>query len=908
MLLHTGLLCHAAKCKNRVTVKNMVLNSYRIGKNRVGRDADMRKAQKQEILEIVKGLQQAHEEIKKALGQKNAAQAQNTELSNLQSVQRMLCECQEFAVSLGENIERLEGEGHITVSYLESYCEALFHIFEDIGNGIVHESKIYKTLRKQLIRIENSVKNDINVRVEAVFLPYKASMWDSLESVWKAAEADPDCDAYVIPIPYYDKTPDGAFREMHYEGDRYPKEVPVIKYDKFDFEAHHPDMIFIHNPYDEANYVTSVHPFFYSSNLKKYTDCLVYIPYYATSGNMDENQSLSPAYLNADYIVIQSEKYRRFFAPGLSDSKFLAMGSPKFDSVIQKCQNPPKPPKEWEKKIYGSDGDCSRRKVYFYNTSINGMLGKTDAFLNKMRYVFETFQGRDDVCLLWRPHPLLEPTLNSLRGEYKAEYLELKRRFLEEDVGIYDDTADIEASIALSDVYIGDMMTSVTSLFGVAGKPLFILNNYISTLPGEDDWRGDRIRPVFDPWGNDRYQVTKNNQLWFSEKGDYHYRFYMDLECGYFGALYYLKALEIGDRIYVLPGDARHLLIIKDKRIRKIPLEDKVTQMGAFYNYWYNEKYIFLFPYRYPCLVRFTIATEKVEYIDGVRQFNVRNVNGEWKVGGISQYGNELVFASPVDNQFLFMDMDTIEARRLSSKTTCNLGTMTIVPDGEELWLLPMDGMTLSCWNPKTGQVKEYNDLPEGFQSIKWPYDIPCEKRPFGNVVVSRDDGKETIVISPYWGNMCLSLDRQTGKMEEWRPPIEFTNRGKNGYFLSTGTGGFVPEPLRQGKADRRIWHMPERKLYEVNIETKECREAEIEFAYEDIVAHEPGFAEESEWMQYCLKEDALHSLKDFLDGNIIGNPFDRERQLKAFSKINANAGGTCGKNVYEFVKDKIVR
>ena len=26
-----------------------------------------------------------------------------------------------------------------------------------------------------------------------------------LESVWQAADSDPYCDAYVIPIPYYDK-------------------------------------------------------------------------------------------------------------------------------------------------------------------------------------------------------------------------------------------------------------------------------------------------------------------------------------------------------------------------------------------------------------------------------------------------------------------------------------------------------------------------------------------------------------------------------------------------------------------------------------------------------------------------------------------------------------------------------
>jgi len=63
---------------------------------------------------------------------------------------------------------------------------------------------------------------------------------------------------------------------------------------------------------------------------------------------------------------------------------------------------------------------------------------------------------------------------------------------------------------------------------------------------------------------------------------------------------------------------------------------------------------------------------------------------------------------------------------------------------------------------------------------------------------------------------------------------------------------------------------------------------------------------EESEWLQYCLNENVFNSLKDLLDNNITGNQFDKERQLKAFEKINANTKGTCGENIHYFVKAKI--
>ncbi len=93
---------------------------------------------------------------------------------------------------------------------------------------------------------------------EIFFLPYKASMWDSLESVWKAANKDKEhCIAYVMPIPYADLTPKHTVAEWHCERDQFPKDVPTVKWENFDLQEIHPDVIFIHNPYDNCNLVTS---------------------------------------------------------------------------------------------------------------------------------------------------------------------------------------------------------------------------------------------------------------------------------------------------------------------------------------------------------------------------------------------------------------------------------------------------------------------------------------------------------------------------------------------------------------------------------------------------------------------------------------------------------------------------
>ncbi|MDE6621357.1 MAG: hypothetical protein K2K74_12895 [Lachnospiraceae bacterium] len=308
---------------------------------------DMRKAQKRQIEETIRQMEEAHDEMKRCIEQGITVQAKD-----------LLADCQNAAVAIGTLIEDTEGEGHPTVMVLEEYCELVYQNHESLSSDSnVSTNRIYKSLRQKLIKVSNSIRNNIKIRTEAVFLPYKASMWDSLESVWKAADADPDCDAYVIPVPYFDKNLDGSFREMHYEGDQYPDYVSVTKYDKYDFEVRRPDMIYIHNPYDELNYVTSVHPFFFSDNLKKFTDKLVYIPYFILDEiKPDEDARIegmkhfctTPGVFNADKVVVQSEDMKQVYIKVLLDAtndhsetarkywnhKILGLGSPKIDKVL----------------------------------------------------------------------------------------------------------------------------------------------------------------------------------------------------------------------------------------------------------------------------------------------------------------------------------------------------------------------------------------------------------------------------------------------------------------------------------------------------------------------------------------------------------------------------------------------
>ncbi len=415
----------------------------------------------------------------------------------------ILEECQQGVIELGNMIEMSEGAGNATVTILELYCEAVYGTYSLLSAGNVTDAfRELKKMRSMLVKSENSVSHDIRVRREIVFLPYKAAMWDSLESVWRAADADEDTDAYVIPVPYYDKNPDGSFREEHYEGDRYPEYVPVTCYDSYDFESRRPDMIFIHNPYDDQNYVTSVHPFFYSQNLKKYTDRLIYIPYFVLpeilpndKGAVDEIKHffMVRGVFNADKTIVQSENMRQIYIDTLVNEtgsgdkdgirrywnkKIDGSGSPKFDKVRNTNKDNLEIPPAWSRIIEKPDG--GRKKIIFYNTSITALLLYDDQMLEKMEDVFRFFyDNKSEMALLWRPHPLIMSTLSSMRPQLWNRYLRIMMRYLDMGWGIYDDTTDIDRAIVLSDAYYGDP-SSVVQMYQTTGKPVMIQNVYIS--------------------------------------------------------------------------------------------------------------------------------------------------------------------------------------------------------------------------------------------------------------------------------------------------------------------------------------------------------------------------------------------------------------------------------------------
>lgn len=442
-----------------------------------------------QLLSIIDTLDNAHTILQQLL------QSPNTE-----DIIELLTECQNCAIEIGNKIEQVYGEKTDTIHSLEVYCDYIYQLAEnmDIPHSIPDK---YQQLCNQISIIRNNFIIDIPDKKEIVFFPYKASMWDSLENVYLATKEDPDCDVYCVPIPYYDKNPDKSFGQMHYEIDQYPSNIEVIHYTDYHYMERRPDVIYIHNPYDSWNHVTSVHPDFYCKNLAKYTDNLVYIPYFVLNEINPSHQAaiegmkhfcFLPGTLYSHKIILQSENMKQIYVnefikqakeAGLSgdyinrnvqNERFLGLGSPKLDKISSSSKDNIVIPEDWLSII--SKSDETYKKIVFYNTTITAFLNNTNGMLQKIKDSLEFFRKEtDSIALLWRPHPLMEATIKSMHPKLWTEYHDIVEKYKQEHWGIYDDTSDLNRAIMISDCYYGDN-SSVVQLYKETGKPIMIQN------------------------------------------------------------------------------------------------------------------------------------------------------------------------------------------------------------------------------------------------------------------------------------------------------------------------------------------------------------------------------------------------------------------------------------------------
>jgi hypothetical protein len=430
----------------------------------------------------------------------------------------LFADCLEGSLQIAKFIERVEGANAPILTPLAEY--------RDLLRAAARGGVSAKKLRKQLIRVGNSAEFDLTPdRLEIAFISYKASISDSIEPIYLAAKANPRCDPYWIPVPYYERRADGSFGPMRYEGAGcYDGDIAITPWRDYDLAGRRPDMIFTFNPYDGANLVTSIHPDFYCARLREYTDLLVYVPYFVSFDNVEDYFCLTAGCAHAHKVILQSEKIRGTYISvfkeryggrfGKPEDKFLALGSPKFDKILGDRREDQPLPDAWRRLIGG-------KKTALYNTNVSGILAGGEQHLQKLRHVLAAFRAGGDVALWWRPHPLSEATYASMRPDMLEEYKGIVADYRREGWGVYDDTPDLRRAIAWSDAYYGDW-SSLVALYWLTGKPLMIGDIMITDRPGSGGEKKGGGPPVIREEMFDRLAPdTGPERKWLSETADF---------------------------------------------------------------------------------------------------------------------------------------------------------------------------------------------------------------------------------------------------------------------------------------------------------------------------------------------------------------------------------------------------
>lgn len=380
----------------------------------------------------------------------------------------MLNDCVEALVCLSNIVKDENKASEFIGKVIDKIRNAIDLVYDDnlLRNSIDLIDEMINNLRYIIV-------HEIDTQIEVAFMPYKVSMWDALESIWIEAKKDVNCSSYVVPIPYYEKDAQGKFCKMCYEGNDFSKDIEITSYEDYDFENRQPEIIYIHNPYDQCNLLTMVDPRYFSSNLSKYTNMLVYVPYYVDGSYEDEIEhrtfGLLPGPINSTKIIAQSNMHKELFiANGHKPNKILDIGSPKFDATLLALKKDIEIPLEWESVI-------RNKKVFLFNSTLDDILLDTN-WVNNVEKIFDSFINDDNCSVIWRPHPLTEITIKTLRPHFLEAFNQLQHKILSCNNIVIDLTGDAYKAIKISDALISGY-SSITFQYMITEKPILSFMN-----------------------------------------------------------------------------------------------------------------------------------------------------------------------------------------------------------------------------------------------------------------------------------------------------------------------------------------------------------------------------------------------------------------------------------------------
>ena len=797
----------------------------------------------------------------------------------------LLTEVQSAVVSIGNIIEEKEEESRDQlIPYLEVLAEMAYQLAMDIleDRGYLLRCQDFLDKGRQ---IEQLLEQELKVVYEVVFLPYKSSMWDCMESVYRAAKQQDDCHVSVIPVPYYHLSGEGKILETIYEGAALSPEIEITNFEEYSIEEVCPDVIFIHNPYDEYNYVTQLPSRYFSRELIKYTNHLVYLPYKVCRGIVSDIYCALPGPRYAWRVFVQSERVRETYIKYNQSEKIVALGSPKVDKVILSEKYRPEFPEAWRQAVQG-------RKVFLLNTHLNNIINNAEDMIEKLQKVFALFRNQKDIALLWRPHPLSIQTAKSMNPEILPAYMALVEEVKKMENGIYDESPDMYAAISLSDAYLGDG-SSLVALYGATGRPLMILQ----LMKEADDLRkrnGESLRMAAatikedsiyfygrDTRGIYRYNTTQKQTEYLGSLKDE-----LQDDMGMVEYMHYDK-----NKLFLSGGKDRECHVVyhlKDGRNNKIG-KDSCNRLkqeikgwfhygerlyvvySDFYSFGYIdfelEKYVSLIPRLQQELERLGLQERSIRIID------------------VAQGKKELVLLMG-NHTIIFYHTETMRMKKLSIDTQMG-EVLKVAAEGQYLYFL-------------NRQMEVYRYTTEGEYLEKWKVVDDSEVADsIGRMLVR--DGQVWMLPLREGGFYCADFGNHQVNRIDYSKELSFD------YDLFTSINNFCcmdmteHELILYPRAANRLIKMDlTSHTLEEQIVKKPESMSEKELA--ETILEQGGCVD---WFQSVYYERSC-SIQEFIHRVKTGNDTKKEKRKQEFASVFANTQGTCGTEIWNYIRENI--
>jgi hypothetical protein len=552
----------------------------------------------------------------------------------------------------------------------------------------------------------------------------------------------------------------------------------------------------------------------------------------------------------------------------------LALGSPKFDAVINKKREDFTLPEEWEKLI-------NSRKVVFYNTSLGAILQGGERYLPKLRSVIETLKKCDDVVLWWRPHPLSVSTFETMRPQLAYEYKEIVSDYKASGFGVYDDTADLHRAIAWSDAYYGDA-SSVVALYEVTGKPS-VYQNIDVRLDNENDiiflnLHDDGENIWFTPLSfNSLFRINK--QTWETK----HIGTFPNEKMN--GFALYGKIEKYEGKLYFSPHKANEIAVydIKLNKFGKINIDrPNITNKNDYTSkFWFSatyEEYVFFVPTEYPAIIRYNSETGELDYFsDWIKKIEQLKDSGKLYFSKGCVLGEDLFLPCTNANAVVVFNLKKCVSKvykvgdaKYSYKNMCH--------DGNNFWILPRTNTPVIKWNPDLNIYKEYNNFPNGFVDGD-----------FNFVGINYLNG--FIWLFPYNANMSLKINIEDDS-------IMIADEFQNECYLHEGHLSNINYRFST-TIENKIYSLSGKtnQFIEYNGETEQVCIRKIKFVHENL-----NIIYKKLLSNNTLNENAFLELQSFL--NYIVNNLQESDINNSQNKINNDK--LYGTKIYEYVKSKI--